>query len=220
MDTTLENKEKADTPSIWLALIFAVLVIAVIGLNWYFVHPLANRGTFGDMFGAANSVFTGLAFVGVVYAIRLQHHEVGLLNTELQISKSMVRKQQELAEQQIVHLNVQQFEGSFFNFFNVFVGLVEKIEIREGATREKYTGKGVLSSMLYDVDGTLSNDTAISSEAAYEKLYETQNSVLGHYFRTLSNLVKLVDSSSITNKRLYTNLIRAQLTDDEVMLLY
>ena len=33
-------------------------------------------GTFGDMFGAANALFSGLAFAGVVWAIRTQQADI------------------------------------------------------------------------------------------------------------------------------------------------
>ena len=59
-----------------------------------------------------------------------------------------------------------------------------------------------------------------NSEDAYEDFYEEHHSELGHYFRTLYNLFKFVHESDEIDQRLYTNLIRAQLSDDETMLLF
>jgi hypothetical protein len=40
------------------------------------LYSLPDRGTFGDMFGAVNALFSGLAFAGVIYALLLQHEEI------------------------------------------------------------------------------------------------------------------------------------------------
>jgi hypothetical protein len=37
-----------------------------------FLKDLQDRGTFGDMFGGINALFSGFAFAGVVFAIFLQ----------------------------------------------------------------------------------------------------------------------------------------------------
>lgn len=57
------------------ALVF-LLVITLWGASGYWLYGNENRGTFGDMFGAANALFTGLAFGGVVYTILLQRKEM------------------------------------------------------------------------------------------------------------------------------------------------
>jgi|CXWL01.1.fsa_nt_gi hypothetical protein len=60
---------------IWL---FAAAVVVQLGLAFIVTRWLPSwteRGQFGDMFGAANTLFSGLAFAGVVYTILLQRHE-------------------------------------------------------------------------------------------------------------------------------------------------
>lgn len=42
-----------------------------------------ERGTFGDSFGAINSLFSGLAFAGIIYTIILQKNELQLQRQEL-----------------------------------------------------------------------------------------------------------------------------------------
>ena len=70
--------------ALWVATPFAVP--ALIGL---FGRPDAagqynNSGLFSDMFGAVNSLFTGVAFVGVAYTIILQRRELRGQVEELQ----------------------------------------------------------------------------------------------------------------------------------------
>jgi hypothetical protein len=54
----------------------------------------------------------------------------------------------------------------------------------------------------------------------YAIFYEKYGHEVGHYFRTLYNLVKLVERSTVEDKRFYTNIIRAQLSDQELALLF
>lgn len=54
---------------------------------WNFMGDHASkqkdRGTYGDMFGAVNSLFSGLAFAGIIYTILLQREELRLQREEL-----------------------------------------------------------------------------------------------------------------------------------------
>ena len=62
---------------------FYVLMLAVV-LLWAVSIPIlmhlfpesAEAGAFGDMFGAINALFSGLAFAGVIYALILQDSEI------------------------------------------------------------------------------------------------------------------------------------------------
>ena len=54
----------------------------------------------------------------------------------------------------------------------------------------------------------------------YLAFYDEHQSEFGHYFRSLYNIVKFVDNSQLENKKLYTNLIRAQLSSYELALLF
>lgn len=215
-------------PSAVLAVVLLLLVILLVTANWWLIHPLENRGTFGDMFGAANALFTGLAFAAVIYAILLQRYEVSLLKEELNRSKTLLEKQQASAEKQMTLQNTQQFEATFFNLLRVFTDLVEAMDLRK---QSNVTAKGkdvfpiFLKRIRENPDFRASNrypntPRTTWSEDAYEAFYESHKSELGHYFRTLYNLVKFVDQSEVSEKRVYTNLIRAQLSDDEATLLF
>lgn len=51
------------------------------------LYWLPERGTFGDMFGAVNALFSGLAFLGVILAIVLQYEELKEQRLEIQQSR-------------------------------------------------------------------------------------------------------------------------------------
>lgn len=85
----------------WRILIGAAGVVlllqAVIGFIIYLLgfaldgNAWALRGQFGDMFGAVNALFSGLAFAGVIIAVFLQKDELALQRREL--SASVVAQQ-------------------------------------------------------------------------------------------------------------------------------
>jgi hypothetical protein len=62
------------------------LVAFVWGLSYVLIYCFVDktdRGTFGDTFGAINSLFSGLAFAGIIYTILLQRRELELQRKEL-----------------------------------------------------------------------------------------------------------------------------------------
>lgn len=74
------------------ALAFMAAVIMAVQAAMGFVIYLGfdswdERGTFGDMFGAVNALFSGLALAGVIYTILLQRHELALQRKELELTR-------------------------------------------------------------------------------------------------------------------------------------
>lgn len=68
--------------------------IAVLGLwlgsSWAVTATISSwevRGQFGDMFGAINSLFSGLAFAGIIVAILIQRAELQLQREELRLAR-------------------------------------------------------------------------------------------------------------------------------------
>lgn len=57
----------------------------------------AERGTFGDLFGSINALFSGLALLGIIATILLQQKELSLSTQELRNSAKALQKQVELA---------------------------------------------------------------------------------------------------------------------------
>jgi Putative phage abortive infection protein len=54
----------------------------------------------------------------------------------------------------------------------------------------------------------------------YMRFYREHEAELGHYFRSLYNTVKLVHESNVQDKRLYTNLVEAQLSSYELLVVF
>lgn len=85
MEKNKLNKESKDSILIVFAIIAVVFIIAVLFVTYYALHDLdpSERGTYGDMYGGANALFSGLAFVGIIITILLQRKELSLQREEL-----------------------------------------------------------------------------------------------------------------------------------------
>jgi uncharacterized membrane protein YciS (DUF1049 family) len=75
---------------IYLILAAIVILILQIGyvvavFNWF--SPMETRGQFGDLFGGVNTLFTGLAFAGLIYTILLQRRDLELQREELRLTR-------------------------------------------------------------------------------------------------------------------------------------
>lgn len=58
---------------VWIGAVTLMWAVSA-GLIIYSFQTWSERGQFGDAFGAVNSLFSGLAFAGVVLALLLQNH--------------------------------------------------------------------------------------------------------------------------------------------------
>ncbi|MBU4605190.1 MAG: hypothetical protein KKH66_09820, partial [Proteobacteria bacterium] len=85
----------------WGALILGFVAVVLVG-EAVVVHQVlgdwAKSGTFGDTFGAANALFSGLAFGGVIVAILLQRKELELQRKELELTRRELARTAEAQE--------------------------------------------------------------------------------------------------------------------------
>ena len=71
-----------------IAIVAIVVVVTSLAINFFMATRLfRNPSDFGEMFGAATALFTGLAFAGVVYTLVLQQRD--LSHHRLEFEQSM-----------------------------------------------------------------------------------------------------------------------------------
>ena len=110
-----QNKSKSN-----LLIKLILLVIIIWGLSAFlimvFLSEWSERGTFGDLFGAVNALFSALAFAALICTIVLQREEIKqnreeivLNRKELEKSAKLQRKAQEVLIQQVeqTHLSAK-----------------------------------------------------------------------------------------------------------------
>ena len=94
--------------------IIILAVVAIIGIQiamgfaaYMLLPDWVTRGQFGDMFGVVNTLFSGLAFAGVIYAILLQREDLTLQREELKLTRAELRRSAEAQEKSERALSVQ-----------------------------------------------------------------------------------------------------------------
>ena len=181
---------------------------------------IAERGQFGDSFGAVNALFSGLAFGGVICAILLQKRELKLQRKTLEATQVEIKGQKEQLAAQNQTLQRQNFESSFFQLlsvhnanFNVmnFQG-AQDLEIA-GLEKEKELSQTMISQanvtedqiqyrvyygrdcFTYILQGlrNIHNYYEQSEEEERSQKEEELLTTVGHYFRHLYQVVKFVD---------------------------
>ena len=171
------------------------------------------------MFGSVNALFSGLAFAGVIYAILLQREELGLQREELIKTRLEFRQQNET-------LRKQRFENTFFNLMGLHNDIITALRFyrmgQEFAGRESFRH---LYQEFQTCYSRVSEETPGASEdekirSAYIRFFGSWQTYTGHYFRTLYNIVKFVKNSDSDSKQMYMNLLRAQLSVNELALLF
>jgi hypothetical protein len=96
---------------------------AALLLHWY--PDPADHGTFGDMFGAVNALFSGLAFLRVIVAIILQRQELELQREELRASREA---QQEAARALREQLEIATFQTQLESLNHILAGYERRIK--------------------------------------------------------------------------------------------
>ena len=203
---------------LWGLLLLLLSVVSILWkympFNWLpdFFPGIKATDQFGDRFEAVNALFAGLAFAGVIFAIILQWQELGLQRQELKDTRAEIEGQKKT-------LQKQNFESSFFQLLTMHSEIVNSMVIRKGVDGE-YFGRECFGYMLRRLRGVYMG----TPKQFYEKFFLEFQPYVGHYFRHLYNVVKFVDQSDFLKefeaKKFYTNLIRAQLSSDELGLLF
>lgn len=215
---------------------------ALLFLTWPIQEiSVEKSGVFGDSFGLLTSLFSGLAFAGLIITIIMQKEELSLQRQELGLTRNELAGQKEELKLQNETLSVQRFENTFFNMLELLESCRKDINYSPSnwgggpyqgrdAIRKLYIVfvESFLSGHAYDGQGSVEiyfkeeakNIDGIKVE--YKKFYQEEyGEELGQYYRTLYNLLKFVDATKyISNKKFYTNLVRAQLSRYELALLF
>jgi len=190
-------------------LVGVAMVLLWLG-NWYVLRDHAKPGPFGDQFGAINALFSGLALAGVVLAIFMQRHELQLQRRELD-------ETQELMEQ-------QKFESMFFQMLRLHGDVVDSMYSRHLGNAKGREALWVFEKFFTDIvrKTSIPPDDEIARTAKLLFDHHRAQLDVGHYFRNMYQIVKFIDDRDDTvAKQRYANIVRAQMTHSEqVLLLY
>ncbi|GKS15082.1 hypothetical protein YDYSY3_60820 [Paenibacillus chitinolyticus] len=158
-----------------------------------------SPGTFGDMFGSVNALFSGMALAGIVYTIFIQKKEFQLQREELKLQ----RKESKLTREVFI---IQRFETTFFNLINLHHDIVKSLSIKipvpenhhftrltDKQERREFDGRYVFEKIATDIN---------SMHKKPENLQDTLNLIfrdnyyvlLAQYLRNLRRIAEIIYS--------------------------
>lgn len=206
------------SPKIIFSLVTGIFVVYA-GVILFSIWPIdsktiAQAGVFGDSFGVLTSLFSGLAFAGIILTIWQQQEELTITRDEIK---------------------TQQFENVLFKMLDIHNGILAEMDIRYLTSTQDHkkgdvvcTGrecfetfhKNLANAYVETVKKEPGRDDLSLINYAYEIVWEHHKRDLGHYFRFLYNIFKFIKSTNIEDKLIYSNIVRAQLSDYELSILF
>lgn len=213
---------------VWLLLLWLTIVL-VWAASGLLLFSEKERGTFGDMFGAVNALFSGLAFATLIYTAWMQREELALQREELAATRTELEGQKIQLSEQTATFALQRFEDSLFSLLRTQGEIVNSMQVEDGwgnVWRSRNCFKQLYSRLedehknkaVYTTPGATLNTV----QSFYGGFYVRHQADLGHYFRHLYHIFKFIKDSPITSdsRKKYTSLVRAQLSGYEHLLLF
>ncbi len=164
-----------------------------------------NMGVFGDSFGMITSLFSGLAFAGLILTVLLQREE-------LRESREIFRK--------------QKFEDAFYRLLDFYQRNLNGIQVKDTSTDCIHTGVGAFSYLLSRLSNTMApfneylKDSKTFDIYEYHFFIEIQRVLTkqARYLGTLESIFSIIeqDLESKEEKELYWKILASQLTSYEL----
>ncbi len=243
----LENKIKIYTNWAWTFVIIG-FVVAVIGLLCFFIPSISGdlslnelgdyfAGTVASSWSLAGLFFIYVAFLGQKQQLINQQIEMQYSQAEIKATRFELAGQKEQLVEQNKTFRMQRFENTFFSLLANHSTIVNDIDIRrQDPTTLKFSitaqGKDCFMTFYNDLYGGCrilakqnsinQNELSISlTLQSYAAMFKLNQADLGHYFRNLYHILKFIfEEPELTNKKRYSNLLRAQLSSFELILLF
>lgn len=188
-----------------ILLVFIIFTASLLALTWPVDEfSISKSGVFGDSFGVLSSLFNGLALGALILTLIQQKDEFKL----------------------------QHFENILFEMIKLHVDLTTSIDLkkRDKETKEEFITVGrdcfkpfyerLIDALKYQEDKHPEKSKEQRFEDAYNHFWSTWHKELGHYFRSLYTIFKYINDSEIKDKKKYANIVRSQLSDYELLVLF
>lgn len=78
-------------PLVLFGTVFALWICYQLWIEYRY-QAMEVRGQHGDMFGGLNTLFSGLAFAGLIYTVLLQREELSLQRRELELTREELHR--------------------------------------------------------------------------------------------------------------------------------
>ena len=180
---------------------------------------LERLAAFGSYLqGAVTSLWSLAALLFIYVAYLGQKQQFFQQDVQLAYQREQFAIQQD-------SITSQNFESSFFQLLTLHHEIVSQVLVKDSGI--EYRGEGCFEQLhrilMRDyMGGHLTNLQLATREQVaevYLHFYEHYRGPLGHYFRTLYHIFKFVHGGNIAEKKRYSSLARAQLSQYELALL-
>jgi hypothetical protein len=196
---------------IWIIPVIIVIILWSVNLVFYLQSSDDDIGKFGDVFGAVNSLFSGLAFAGIIISIHMQRRDLQMQNKQLTLQskelklqrKELKLQREELEDTRLVLegqsklMDDQRNDATFFNLLANHRQMIESLrtstsKFMHGGYGKKY---GALQEPVsgYQVVEVIANEWITRFEL-YSKMYVSKD--ISVFENITYNPVKILNSSS------------------------
>jgi len=174
-------------------------------------------------------------------AIEQNERALQVSNDELALTRNELANSATALEEQAKLLAVQSFETTFFNMLELHSSLLDKFNYSYSDSHDAISAElnipyfetvrsnlqqpGIFSFnklliSIKDVHQRVGNESSIVH--IFNGFYLYENKYFGSYFRNLYQILKLIKTSipSYQNQKKYSNILRAQLSNQELTLLF
>ncbi len=205
---------------VWTANLILPIVYA--NYNW------ADSGIFGDMFGASNSLFSALAFIGLIIAILLQKEELSLQRKELKQTRVEIAGQKEQLEGQKNQMELQNFDNKFFQLISLINNFVQQLKVGRGefAIEGRKCFDEHLRSVKKYYPATRNKypefkESDLIRESFSKEFHKSDPSIVS-YTRILFSIFRLISQQKIADdqKQFYANIVIAMLSHAELKYIF
>lgn len=171
-------------------------------------------------------------------ALKIQAQEFQLQRKELVETRSVFKEQSKT-------LKLQQFEYTFFNMLNLHHQIINSIDFNEKRKEIplesleglkvppkniaiNHKGRGSFANLYnryskyyfrYEMLDIFDGQLEVISNS-YRDFYDKFQAEIGHYFMNLYQIVQFVDTNSQSESQIYADLIQAQISCYEMLLLF
>ncbi|MCQ2005855.1 putative phage abortive infection protein [Rhizobium sp. NRK18] len=227
------DNENSKSNLFHLFLIAGAFCIVIVATALVIIHFDAGSagGTFGDFIGGTlNPILTFLTFMALLITIVLQQKELAETRNELAASARALKDQH-------TSLDRQNFETTFFQMLTLHNTIVNSIDLEwrnrkpnvydavSGDINRRAVGRDCFKQFFANYrnyyDQATESDEKEHLQKAYDDFWNLRQQDLAHCYRYLYNVLRFVhEYQGISDKLRYVKLLRAQLSDYELLMLF
>lgn len=217
-ETTDEKPKESFKLIIWLSISFVlVCVLGYLGFLIYLSWPISEwsvskAASLGDSFGILSSLFSGLAFAGLIVTIIMQNKTMKAQMEELELARKEYKRQgdalhaqKKILDEQFKAVQLQNFESTLYKL----------IEFKDKATKQKIGDSD--SALIENIQKEFSDGKVISrSQMSLFKSHE-----FDLYIRRIIKLLEfLTKGDGDSSKSFFKDLVFDSFLKEEKKMLF